>query len=150
MHHHQAMARELEDMKKEHFDCRLPSGSRFTNFFCSATRAKVRELEKALDRANSDGLAMQERWHTTHRYLERTELVLQEQRDYMKAKIDALHHTNRKFAAVRGKLKATERVLKDRETSNAVLRQNNRDLLLEITCLRHRTPHPTSIRNFTV
>lgn len=79
----------------------------------------------------------------------RTEAVLREQRERMKVKIRALQHTQDELVGVRKKLRVLERVLEDEKKSIEVLRQNNRDLALEIKFLRHGKMHGPA-RNFTV
>lgn len=79
----------------------------------------------------------------------RTEAVLREQRHVMKVKIRALQHTQDELVGVRKKLRVLERVLEDEKVSIEVLRQNNRDLALEIKFLRHEKMHGPA-RNFTV
>jgi hypothetical protein len=79
----------------------------------------------------------------------RTEIVLEKQRVYMKVKTDVLQRTQGELVAVRRKLEVTERALQDRKVALEVLRQNNRDLMLEMKCLRHRTTAHGK-RNITV
>jgi chromosome segregation ATPase len=143
-----AIARELQDLKKQYADhsSRHNRCSFIDRFFC---RARIRELRRDLANAKDDAQGLYEKWRTTNRDLMRTEIVLEKQRVYMKVKTDVLQRTQGELVAVRRKLEVTERALQDRKVALEVLRQNNRDLMLEMKCLRHRTTAHGK-RNITV
>lgn len=152
MHQHSAMAHELTTLKALHKNCDLPPRrSLFCDFFCASTRSRLRELEKIIRRADSDIRVIQASWAETHRKLRRTELVLGEQRRYMKSKIEVLRDTQDELSAVKQKLGNMGNVLKDRDIAIDVLRRNNRDLGLQIGYLRReRNGKRGDVRNFTV
>lgn len=150
MSHYNAMARELDDMKDSHANCSQGKRSFLSSIFRSASGSKIRELQGALSKAQIDLETIRERWQNSHHGLVCTEIVLREQRECMKVRISALRHTRDELAVVRGQLRGTERELEARKASLDVLRQNNRDLMLEIACLKHRTAERMSARNFTV
>ncbi|CZT25094.1 uncharacterized protein RCC_10823 [Ramularia collo-cygni] len=148
LHQHNAMARELSDLKAYHTTHKpLKRCSLLTNLFfhSSSSKSKIHHLENRLHRAQTDIQILHDRWRSTHHSLTRTEDVLEEQRECMKVRIIALKHTQMELGAVRGKLQTAERMLEDRKAVLEVLRQSNRDLALEIAYLKRRGAGRTGV-----
>lgn len=147
------MARELSDLKASHTSVQCTTHSKrscFKTLFRSASKAQIRDLQRSLSRAESEIDLLQERWRSTRRCLIRTEDVLEEQRECMKVRIIALKHTQIELGAVRGKVQDMERMLGERKDLNEVLRERNRDLVVEIAALRHRAVVKDGKRNITI